>query len=72
MAKNYLSVPTSLTDSEWVFSFAKLIGTDCHDCLGEDNFEAIQLLHSGFASGMITVEEMAKHCACHAFENDWK
>jgi hypothetical protein len=49
-----------------------LIGTDQHASLSEDNFEALQLLHSGFASGMVTVEEMGKLCAKHAFANDWK
>jgi hypothetical protein len=72
MAKDYLAVPASSTDSKRVFSFAKLICTDRCASLNSENFEALQLLCSGFASGMITVDEMAKLCAKHAFANDWR
>ena len=72
MARDYLSIPASSTDSERVFSFAKIIGTDRRARLSGENFEALQLLRSAFATGMITMEELSKERAGFAFANDWK
>jgi hAT family C-terminal dimerisation region len=53
MAKDYLAVPASSTDSERVFSLAGLIGTDRRNRLHADNFEALQILRSAYSSGFI-------------------
>jgi len=62
----------SSTDSERVFSFAKLICTDHRSSIDSENFEAIQFLRSGFASGLISTNEMIDLRARHSFANDWR
>jgi hypothetical protein len=61
MAKDYLAIPASSTDAERVFSFANLIGTDRRNALSMENFEAVQVLRSAYASGALTVSDMSKH-----------
>lgn len=56
MAKDYLAIPASSTDSERVFSVAGLIGTDRRNRLHPENFEALQVLRSAFNMGLNTVE----------------
>lgn len=58
MAKDYLAIPASSTDSERVFSRAGLIGTDRRNRLHHTNFEALQVLRSAYATGLIDIEEM--------------
>jgi hypothetical protein len=72
MARDYLAVPASSTDSERVFSHAKLFGTDRRASLGCENFEAVQILRSALSSGLLTIEQMAQYRAQHAFANNWR
>jgi hypothetical protein len=72
MAKDHLAIPASSTDSERVFSYAKLIGTDRRSQLSSSNFEALQILRSALSSGLLTLDGMTKLSAKHHFKNDWK
>lgn len=58
MAKDYLAIPASSTDSERVFSRAGLIGTDRRNRISATNFEALQILRSAYTSGFVTAHEM--------------
>jgi len=60
MVQDYLAIPASSTESEQVFSCARLIGTDYHNWLHESNFEALQVLHSAYTSGIVDLEAMLK------------
>jgi hypothetical protein len=75
---SFNSIPNPLKNGKGLFGytriffFAKLICTERRTSLDDDTFEALQLLRAGFGSGMITVEDMVKRRAQHAFANDWK
>jgi hypothetical protein len=60
MARDYLAVPASSTDSERSFSHAHLIGTDHHNRLVSDNFEALQILRSVFTKGIVSSVEIQR------------
>jgi hypothetical protein len=60
MAKDYLAVPASSTDSERAFSAGRLIGTDHRARLTSENFEALQVLRSAYNQNWITAKEMMR------------
>lgn len=60
MAKDYLAVPASSTDSERAFSIARLIGTDHRNRLHPINFEALQTLRSVYLDGGVTEDEILR------------
>jgi hypothetical protein len=60
MAKDYLAVPASSTDSERVFSIARLIGTDSRNRLHSANFESLQVLRSVYLHGVIPENDILK------------
>jgi hAT family C-terminal dimerisation region len=70
MAKDYLAIPASSTDSERAFSAARLIGTERRARLSAQNFEALQVLRSVYAANLITLSEMVKLRARYQHPDD--
>ena len=68
MAQDFLAIPGSSTASEHQFSSAQHIGTDFWNHLLPCMFEAVQVLNSGYKSGILTanieVLALAKELDC--------
>lgn len=66
MARDILAVPASSTDSERAFSQAKLFETDRRNRLSASSLEALMVLHSAYASNLVTIEGMVALRAEHS------
>lgn len=60
MARDYLAIPGSSVPSERVFSSARHIGTDFRSKLSPKMFSALQILKSGYASGIVSASVEAQ------------